>query len=353
MTIRIIGGGIIGMATAYHLSVRGERPVVYEIDRAYETASFARSCGGLRSQFSTPGNILMSRYSIEFIKATTNVPFTPNGYLLLFDESRRGDHDQTLALQQDLGASTRSLSPNELAQLFPDMHVGDLYRGCLTTDSSEGWIDPVVLHGWYRDQCRGAGVDIRYGDYRDDRFASSDTIIITAGFWTRDIACRFGVDVPVQGEKHTVFQVQTARPQLTDCPLVADLESGVYFRPEGNGYIAGYDGNNEGEAEDLEPNWPSWDQVWEKLYHRFPTLFDAAKMTGAWAGYYDSSTLDHNAIIDCHNNIHVATGFTGRGLMHSPAVGLAVTEQVLGMAPSFDLSGYRLGRDPLQEKYVI
>ena len=124
MTIRIIGGGIIGMATAYHLSVRGERPVVYEIDRAYETASFARSCGGLRSQFSTPGNILMSRYSIEFIKATTDVPFTPNGYLLLFDESRRGDHDQTLALQQDLGASTRSLSPNELHNCFPTCTSG-------------------------------------------------------------------------------------------------------------------------------------------------------------------------------------------------------------------------------------
>jgi sarcosine oxidase subunit beta len=353
MTIRIIGGGIIGMSTAFHLSAQGHRPVVYEIDKAYGLASFARSCGGMRSQFSTPGNILMSRYSIDFIKTKTTVPFTANGYLLLFDESRRADHDRTLALQAELGASTQSLTPDALEQRFPEIHAQDLYRGCLTTDHSEGWIDPVALHNWYRDQCRAAGVEIRYGDYRDDSFAATDTIIISAGFWTRDIARRFGIEIPVQGEKHTVFQVQTARPVLSGCPLVADLGSGVYFRPEGDGYIAGYDGNNQGEAEDLEPNWPSWDIVWEKLYHRFPTVFDAAKMTGAWAGYYDSSTLDHNALIDCRGEVHFATGFTGRGLMHSPAVGLAVCEQVLGLAPSFDLSGYRLERDPLQEKYVI
>ena len=353
MTIRIIGGGIIGLSTAYHLSKEGDEIVVSEIDKAYEKASFARSCGGMRSQFSTPTNILMSRYSIDFVKNQTDVTFTPNGYLMLFDHDRQQDHDHSLALQQRLGATTTSMQPEVLAREFPFLSTDDLYRGCITRDGSEGWIDPNALHQWYRSQCRAAGVQFQYSDFRKASFTPPDTIIITAGFWTREVAQHFNIEVPVRGEKHTVFRVQTSKPVIADLPLVADLASGVYLRPEGDGYIVGYDGNNEGEADDLEPYWPSWDTVWEKLYGRFPDIFAEAKMVGAWAGHYDSSTIDHNAIIDCRDGVYFATGFTGRGLMHSPAVGLSVSELVLGRVPSFDLSGYRLDRQAQPEKYVI
>lgn len=140
---------------------------------------------------------------------------------------------------------------------------------------------------------------------------------------------------------------------MKDMPLVADLVTGVYLRPEGEGYIVGYDGNGTYDSEDLEPDWNSWDEVWEHLYHRFPNVFDEAKMTGAWAGYYDASTIDNNAIIDVRDKYYFATGFTGRGLMHSPAVGLTLSELVMGKDTTFDISAYRLGRKPDVEKYVI
>lgn len=136
-------------------------------------------------------------------------------------------------------------------------------------------------------------------------------------------------------------------------PLIADLESTIYLRPEGHGYIVGYAGNNEGESDNLDPQWGCWDRVWELLYQRFPTVFDEAKMTGAWAGYYDTSTLDQNAVIDRDGDLFFATGFTGRGLMHSPAVGLLVSDLVLGAPPSFDHQIYRLQRNASAEKYVI
>ena len=80
--------------------------------------------------------------------------------------------------------------------------------------------------------------------------------------------------------------------------MVADLVTGVYLRPEGEDYIVGYDGNGEWSTDNLDPNCNSWNEVWEHLYHRFRNVFDAAKMEGAWAGYYDTSTIDNNAIID-------------------------------------------------------
>ena len=99
-----------------------------------------------------PANIAMSRYSIDFIQNQTDVRVTPNGYLLLFDASRAEDHDHSLALQQETGASTQSLAPESLKALYPELNTEDLYRSHLTRDGTEGWIDPIPLHHRYRDQ---------------------------------------------------------------------------------------------------------------------------------------------------------------------------------------------------------
>ena len=66
-----------------------------------------------------------------------------------------------------------------------------------------------------------------------------------------------------------------------------------------------------------------------------------------------TSTVDLTAIIDEQDSIFLATGFTGRGLMHSRAASLAVSEMVMGAPLSFDLSAYRLNRASNREKYVI
>ena len=70
-------------------------------------------------------------------------------------------------------------------------------------------------------------------------------------------------------------------------------------------------------------------------------------------GYYDASLIDSNAIIDRRGKFHFATGFTGRGLMQSPAVGLLLSEQILEKTLSFDINDFALDRTPNKEKYVI
>ena len=85
MKISIIGGGIIGMSAAYYLSLRSEveNIIVYEKDPSYFDASFARSCGGFRSQYYTPTNVMMSRYSIDFFKKNLDMSHLfLNGYLV-------------------------------------------------------------------------------------------------------------------------------------------------------------------------------------------------------------------------------------------------------------------------------
>lgn len=350
--VHIIGGGIIGMSSAYHLADQAD-VTVYELDKSYSQSSFARSCGGLRAQFSTDTNILMSRYSINFIKNIAQIPFTPNGYLMLFDENQKEDHDQSILLQQQLGTSTQSLDKNQLSKLHPYLNVDDIYRGCATLDGTEGWIDPIILHSWYKQNSVTKGVKIVYGDGMNIDHSSADAVVIASGCWTGQVAEKFNLSIPVCGHKHTVYHVSTEKPVLDNLPLVADLITGIYLRPEGQGYIVGYDGNGEFNSNNLDPDYSSWDKVWELLYHRFPTHFDAAKMTGAWAGYYDHSSIDNNAIIDSVEKYYFATGFTGRGLMHSPAVGLTVSEMILEKPLTFNIKSYKLNRKPNLEKYVI
>ena len=131
MIVHIIGGGIIGFSTAYHLSEYCNVKV-YEKDLSYNLSSFARSCGGFRSQFSTPINVDMSRYSIDFIKNKTDIDFIDNGYLLLFGYNQKKDHDKSIETQKAHGASTISLTPKQVKNHFPELNIENLYRGCIT-----------------------------------------------------------------------------------------------------------------------------------------------------------------------------------------------------------------------------
>ncbi len=352
MIVHIIGGGIIGLSTAYHLSEYC-KVKVFEKDISYKLSSFARSCGGFRSQFSTPINVDLSRYSINFIKNSTDINFIENGYLLLFGHNHKEDHDRSIETQQAHGASTISLTPKQVKNHFPDLHTGKLYRGCVTKDGSEGWIDPVALHNWFKKKAIENDVKIIYQDGLKADHGDANYIVIASGCWSNEVAKFFRINIPVKGHKHTVFNVSTEKKQIKNLPLVADLITGVYLRPEGEGYIVGYDGNGEWSSENLEPKYNSWEEIWEHLYFRFPEVFDKAKMVGAWAGYYDTSTIDNNAIIDNVDNIFFATGFTGRGLMHSPAVGLILKELILKRKLSFNIEPYKLNRIPNYEKYVI
>ena len=354
MKIQIIGGGIIGASTAYHLSlVKGLDITLFEKDLVYTNASFARSCGGFRHQFSCESNIRMGMYGLDFIKKH-GINFTANGYLMVFGEEQKDDHDQSFDLQKRCGSNAISAEPHELLTLFPWLNVDDVYRAVYTQDGSEGWLDPYELQTWYMKKAKENGIKVIEGDgLKLVDVDSSDAVVITSGCWTSDVAKNFGIDIPGKGHKHTVINFKTTHEHIPSMPLIADLITGAYVRPEGPGYISGHDGNGQWDSEDLEPNWEHWETHWADLYQRSSVVFEAIKPVSAWAGYYDTSLIDSNAIVDSVDKYHFATGFTGRGLMQSPAIGLALSQQILGEKSSFDMSDFLLNRTPNKEKYVI
>ena len=368
--VAIIGGGAIGSAIAYFLrndpTFDGTVAVI-ERDPTYAQASSALSASSIRQQFSTPENIRMSLFGIEFLREidrhlslddgpAVDVGLHEGGYLFLataeYEEALRANH----AIQIAEGANNVLLTPAEIVARFPWMSTDGVVLGSLGL-SGEGWFDGYGLMQAFRRKARALGaeyitneavaVDVGHGQVTGIRLADGTTIeaghvVDAAGPWSRAVAAMARVELPVEARRRCVFGFD-ARTDVPDCPLVIDT-SGIWFRPEGESFIAGTapPSGQDIDGLPLTVDHAQFDErLWPALAERVPA-FDEIRPRRAWAGYYEYSTFDQNGFIGPHpelTNFLFATGFSGHGIQHAPAVGRAIAEQVVsGRYTSLDLS---------------
>ena len=121
----IIGGGVIGVSTAYHLAAAGVRDVVLVDRAAFGSGSTCKAAGGVRAQFSDRTNIVLGRRSLwtfEHFREQLDqeIDLHQVGYLFLLDSP---DHvrafERNVALQNELGVPSRMLSVAEARRLSP------------------------------------------------------------------------------------------------------------------------------------------------------------------------------------------------------------------------------------------
>jgi FAD-dependent oxidoreductase domain-containing protein 1 len=386
----IVGAGIIGAATAYWLT-RLEPScsvVIVERDTAFTQASSSLSASSIRQQFSSPVNILMSLFGLQFIRdaatllavdATSTPPavsLVEPGYLYLA-ATGTGDAPRLRALndiQRAHGADICLLSPPELARRYPWLDVGDVELGSLGL-SGEGWFDGPALHAAVLAKARSQGAALVRGDARGFEFDARGNAVAllladgrridcahavnAAGPWARALAQAAGVALPVHARRRTVFVLSCPQP-LPNCPLLID-PSGFWLRPEGRHYLFGTTPEPDRDDLPLEPNLAELDEaMWMRIAHRIPA-FEAMRIERAWAGYYEMNLFDHNAVIGAHPdhpNLLFANGFSGHGMQQAPAAGLGIAELVLrGRYETLDLSPLGFERliagKPLLEANVI
>src|SRR5690606_1990237 len=149
----IVGGSAIGCATADYLAqsgaLDGRRIIVVERDPTFATCSTARSAGGVRQQFSTPENILMSQVMIDLLRnlkdrfgPEADVGFREQGYLILASQDGAVILQSNVETQRRYGADVHLLGPDALRVRFPWLATDDVACGSFGA-SGEGWIDPV------------------------------------------------------------------------------------------------------------------------------------------------------------------------------------------------------------------
>lgn len=384
----VVGGAAVGSAAAYFLAANPDfagSVLVLEQDFSYQKCATTLSAASIRHQFSTPGNIRMSQFGTEFIRAigTTlavdgeapEVGFVEGGYLFLATAAGAGVLQANHRVQTELGADIALLSATALAARFPWLHTEDLSGGAYGL-SGEGWLDAYALLQAFRRKAISLGVTYRQARvarlHRTDRRLNGveladgtritcGTVINAAGTGAAALARTAEIALPVEARKRCVFHF-TSPAVLPDCPLVID-PSGAYFRPEGDGFICGIAPPEAEDPEcfDFDVIHQLFDDVlWPTLAARVPQ-FEAARLKRAWAGHYDVNTLDHNVILGSHpavENLLFANGFSGHGLQQSPAVGRALSELVAyGTWRTLDLSAFGwervLANRPLLEINVV
>ena len=367
----IIGGGVTGASTAFHLTRRGVRDVIVVDKGAIASGGTGRSSACVRQHYSTAETCRMILFSLGFFQHFTehtggeSCGFRHTGYLLGVDERMRVPMEASVALQRSVGIDTRLVSPVELRELEPRLRTEDLVRGCY--EPASGYCNPVETAQGFARAARAAGARILEdtavvgvlveGDrVRGVRTAAGDiqapVVLDAAGLWSDRVARMVGVDLPIHVCRHRINIVTWPEADRRPHPMVYDFVTNIYTRPElGEHILVGGLDAEESHARvdpDAFKEGVSLDESTEALArvsHRFPALAEG-RIARGYAGCFDV-TPDWHPILDRvgPEGFHVAAGFSGHGFKLSPAVGHMVAA-LLTQGPSGhpDLPTFRLSR---------
>ena len=389
----IVGGGIVGVATAFFLGERGETDVVLIEQGALGSGTTKGGLGGIRHQFVDELDVRLSQIAAEFWRdfdsfTSSGHDFEQNGYLFLAETA-----DGMAALREPmplygrLGVEVELLAPQRIAALVPGMRTSDLKGGRLglrdgygaPLDALAGFAAAAALEGvrfvegvrvgsLTRDGDRVTGARTSDGEIRADR------VLLTAGAWTAPLAATAGVQVPIWPYRRSIMEAAGPFPTLAAIPMVIEWESGFHFRPyaKGGGSAQRFampnltpDGQVEKgpagpplsfDAPDLAsrpvpPQLEPW--VRARAARRMDAFADL-RITDGWTCHYEMTPDDHPIVggVPGTPGLYIAAGFSGHGFMHAPATAQLIVEEMLdGTATTLDIADlsierFRTGRRP-------
>lgn len=349
----IIGAGIVGSSIAYHLTQAGCKNVlVLERESQQGKGSTGKSMGGVRAQFSTPVSIRMSLYSIPFFREFEERMGHPSGYrgqgyLFVATEERhlrylRANYE----LQTSLGLKTvELLKAEDVTRMVPQLRADDILGGSFC--STDGFVDPhSVMTGFMLRAIDGGARLVRNAEVtaieRDadgicavrtaTESIATRVVVNAAGAWAGLVAKLAGIDLPVEPLRRMLVPTEPFDKIAHSAPMTVDMGTGFHFRPEGLGLLMAWNDPHEtpGFKTDFDPAFV--EKILTRGVSRVPCLEDAeVNPKRAWAGLYEM-TPDHHPVLGAVPGIpglYLANGFSGHGVMHSPATGKIVSDLVL------------------------
>lgn len=373
----VIGGGVMGASTAYHLALRGCRDVVLlEREPFFGQGATGRCAGGIRYQFSTEINVRLSQLSLPMLdrfEEETGQPIDLRypGYLILATNERDvATFRSNLELQHRLGVPTEWLDGDEVRRRVPQLAAGDVLAA--TYHAGDGLADPHGVVAGYVNAARRLGATaltdttitgIRHDAGRVTAVETSlgtiacETVVNAAGPWSAQIGALAGIELPVTPVRRQMLTTTPLPDLARDFPFVIDFARSLYFHREGRGLLTGMSNPDQQPGYDQ-----SVDDAWELVHMeaavaRLPLLANAGRLS-AWAGLYEVTPDAHPIISDVpgYEGFVVVTGFSGHGFMHGPIAGLLTAEIILdGQAKTLDIAPLAFSRfdDRLTHEYNV
>lgn len=355
----IVGGGIMGASTAYHLARAGVTDVVVLESGTIAGGSSGKPLGGVRVQFSDRANIELGLRSLHAYGRFTDEPgrdigLRRVGYLFaLRDPADVAPFEASLALQAELGAVSRMVSPTEAAALCPHLDAVALVAAAWSpgdgfarpADAVHGYLDAAAARGvTVRTGARVVGIDARGGRavvrVADGSAYTAPTVVCAAGAWSRAIGAMVGVPLPVDPLRRQIGFTPPMPPTASPVPFTIDFSTTAYFHgAEDGGLVVGMSDSGETGGFDVTVT-DAWHPGLRAALASFaPGLADVPIGRG-WAGLYEM-TPDCNGLIgaaDAGFRFLYAAGFSGHGFLQGPAVGECVRDLHLDRPPVVDIA---------------
>ncbi|HXQ94947.1 MAG TPA: FAD-binding oxidoreductase [Thermoplasmata archaeon] len=360
----IIGGGIVGLFTAYHLLRAGAGPVLV-LERGFlSSGASGRNGGGVRQQWETRPTVRLMREAVGAWKRFgaefgTNVWFRQGGYLFLANTAAEVERlRQVTESVRAEGLNGRLLDPASAGRHAPALSLdGVLAATFLETD---GTLYPfpgvwgvyeavralggevalgVAVTGIRTEGGRVVGVSTTAGP------VDAPVVVNAAGGWSADVSRLAGLEVPNVASRHEILATEPLKPFLD--PMVIRLSDGLYFSQTMRGEVVG--GLSIPHPPGTRAGVPTSPAFLRAMARSLVAIVPALAPVGvlrAWSGYYDD-TPDGFPVIGedprLPGFVH-ANGFGGHGFMLSPVSSKRVAQAVLGERTDLDPALFSPGR---------
>lgn len=367
--IIIIGAGVVGASVAYHLTEKGAKDVlILESETAQGFGSTGKATGGVRAQFETEINIKMSLYSLDFLQNWEfDCGYEPRGYLFFATDERQFDYlRRNVEFQKSLGVKdVEIVDKKQIEKICPILNCEDITGGSF--GKNDGFVNPLAIMRGFTKQALEKGAEVQVEtkvlsiETKNEKVVAVETskgriecenVVLATGARAAELAQTAGIDLPVTPQKRQIVWAKSKENLPENLPMVIDIGSGFHFRPardfidrsansDNTEVLFAYPDPEESSSFDTNFDESFIEKVYERAKHRSPFLFNTKIIKEKCrAGLYEN-TPDHHAILGgcAISGLYFANGFSGHGVMHSPATGKALSEIILdGKASFLDVS---------------
>lgn len=352
----VVGAGIIGLFTAYHLARAGHGPILV-VDRGFlSSGASGRNGGGVRQQWDTPATIALAREAVAAYRRFGsefgyNVWFRQGGYLFLAESP--AELDRLRSVQRTVasaGLGARVVTPDEIRRIVPALDLTRVVGG--TFLATDGTLYPFPAVWALNDAVQRLGVEVVTGlevatvRSRDGRVVGVTTghgdvgcasVVNAAGGWSAELAQRAGLAVANQPTRHEILATEPLKPFLD--PMVVRSSDGLYFSQTMRGEIVG--GLTLHGPPGVARGMGTSPEFLTRMARALTGLVPRLRRVGvlrAWSGFYDD-TPDGLPIVGEDPRLagfFHANGLGGHGFMLAPAVSRRAALAVLGQPTDLD-----------------
>lgn len=366
--IVVIGGGIVGCSVAYHLGHLGI-PNVVLLEQNELAGGTTWHAAGLVGRLRASNSMTwVNQYSADLYSKLETETGIATGWrscgslMLATCKERMTQIARTAAMAQVFGVEAHLLEPRELGDLFPHMRTDDLLGGAFLP--GDGRVHPeqttkalaigAEMQGvQIITQCEVLNIDVRAHQVRTVRTSQgnidTNIIVLCGGMWTRQLAQKFEVHIPLHPVEHHYIQTEPIEGIHEDLPICRDPDAAIYFRPEQGAILLGaFQKHSKPWLQDpvpsdfsfglLEDDWDHFSKPLAAGRRRLPAL----ETTGIakFVNGPESFTPDNNFLLGEVPNLKgcfVAAGFNSAGIACAGGAGKALASWIVDGAPPMDL----------------